>query len=156
MYETLQCIHTSFMTAVLPYMHVCTMFSHTSITTATGSWLSLVMLVVGVVMIVVSLVLFVAVLFVAMGFQMRLQDSEYSQYFLYRVMYNYFNVIDTCDSAWQGTRNNLIIAAFVFSLFALLSLAAAAVALVFSSKYCRGVYISLLTSIACMCTNLLW
>ena len=106
-------VHTSITTAVLPYMHVCTMyillsrllysptcmcvqctyFYHDCCTplhmhvctmyillsrllysptcTCTGSWLSLVMLVVGVVVIVVSVVLFVT-----MGFQVGLQDSE--------------------------------------------------------------------------------
>ena len=42
---------------------------------------------------------------------------------------------DTCDSAWQGTRNNLIIAAFVFSIFALLTLATATIILVYFGKY---------------------
>ena len=64
------CVHTSITT---PYMHVCTMYILLSrllyfpTGTCTGSWL----LVVGFAMIVVSLVLWVAV-----GFQVGLQDSE--------------------------------------------------------------------------------
>ena len=76
-------VRTSITTAVLLYMHVCTplhacvynillsrlLYSPTC--TNTGSWLPLVMLVVGVVKIVVSVVLLVAV-----GFQVGLQDSK--------------------------------------------------------------------------------
>ena len=43
-------------------------------------------------------------------------------------------IIDTCDSAWQGARDNLVIAAFVFCIFALLSLASAAMVLAFYGK----------------------
>ena len=45
---------------------------------------------------------------------------------------------DTCDSAWKGTRDNLIISAFVFSIIsALLSLLSAAMVLAF---YGRCIY----------------
>ena len=93
-------VHTSITTAVLPYMHVCTMYIllsrllysptcmcvqcayfyhdcyiYSPTCTCTGSRLSLVMLVVGVVIIVFSLVLWAAVML-----QVLLQSSELSNY----------------------------------------------------------------------------
>ena len=51
-----------------------------------------------------------------------------------------FLCADTCDSAWQGTRDNLIIAAFVFPIFAILSIAIATLDLVYSCKYRQCYY----------------
>ena len=56
----------------------------------------------------------------------------------YSYTYNYYYfmyiIIDTCDSAWQGIRDNLIISAFVLSTLALLSFASTAIVLAFSGK----------------------
>ena len=94
-----------------------------------------------VIMLVVEFFISV-VLLVAVGFQVGLQDSELFMYLVFLlyvtmildVTYTYTHIhtyvhcrsyllmliiiyyLDTCDSTWQLTRNNLIISAFVFSL----------------------------------------
>ena len=42
---------------------------------------------------------------------------------------------DTCDSSFQETRNGLIIAAFVFSVLAVIFIVGAAIALAYSGEY---------------------
>ena len=67
------------------------------------------------------------ILWVAVGFHVGLQDSELAIYLISVMLHCLFAclfvvvvVLETCDAAWQQTRDDLILSSFNFSIFSIL------------------------------------